>query len=139
MCQGPLQQNQRDANEDGADGGENVVDEIVLGKFQTRGAFAFEVEEPGEIENHGELGNFGGLNADGTETNPAMRGVRLIEEERADKHEHDKAEHTVDDNRLAQLPVIHAHQSEHSRDAENEPDGLAQNKNSRSDRNRARR
>src|SRR5438552_4766005 len=36
-----LQQNQRDANEDGADGGENVVDEIVLGKFQARGAFEF--------------------------------------------------------------------------------------------------
>src|SRR5437016_14668549 len=57
-----------------------------------------------------------------------MRGVRFIEEKCADKHEHDKRERAINDNRLAQLAIVHAHERKHSGNAEDQPDGLAQQK-----------
>ena len=89
---------------------------------------ALQVEEPSQVENYGEIGNFRCLNPDGPKANPAMCGVGIVEEKSADEHEDDEAERAVNDDRFAQLAVVHAHEREHSGDAENQPDGLAQKK-----------
>src|SRR5262249_8324816 len=98
----------------------------LFGEFQPRGGLALEVEEKCQIENDGELGDLRRLNADWSEANPAMRGMGLIEEECADQQEDDEAKRAVNNDWLAEFPVVHAHESEHPDDAEYEPDGLAQ-------------
>ncbi len=70
-----LHEDQTDANENRADSRKNIVKKVFFREFQVRRALAFQVKEPREIQDHGELGDFRWLNADRTETNPAMRGV----------------------------------------------------------------
>src|ERR1700722_1297474 len=70
-----------------SDGGENRLKKIFFVEFHRGGGAAFHVEKPCEIQNDRELGEFRWLDADWTEFNPAMRGVRLVEEEGADQHQ----------------------------------------------------
>src|SRR5579871_1292734 len=121
-----LRKDERDTNENRANGRQNVMQKIFFCKFEMRSGFALEVEEPSEIEDNGKLGDFRRLNADGTEANPAMGCVGFVEEKRPDQKEDDDAERAVDNDGLAEFAVVHAHEREHSGDAKDEPDRLAQ-------------
>src|SRR5579859_8191258 len=95
-----LQKNQSDTNENGANGGKNVVQKIFLAEFEMSGGFALQIKKPRQIQDHGKLGDFRWLNADGAKANPAMRRVGLIEEKCADEHKHNQREGAINDNRL---------------------------------------
>ncbi len=65
----------------------------------------------------------------GAELDPAVRGVRLVEEKRSDEHEQHNANGGAHYGRLAKTAIIGAHQGKHAENAENEPGRLAHQKN----------
>ena len=86
------------------------------------------IQEPREVKNYRQLGQFRWLNPDRAIANPAMCGVRLVQKKSADEQQQNHADGGIDDSRLPQAPVIHAHQGKHSQQAEDQPGGLPHEK-----------
>lgn len=85
---------------------------------------AADFEKPCEIKNYDELGNFGGLEAGRAKPNPAMSGVRAIEEKDAHEKNKDGGDSGEDDFGLAELAVIEIHHGEHGSDADSDAEDL---------------
>src|SRR6266404_1146758 len=85
-----LQQNEHDAHQNRPRGGKNGVQEILFAEFHGGGAAALQVKKPCQIEDDGELRQFGRLNIDRSKFDPAVRGVRFVEEKRSHKHQQDE-------------------------------------------------
>src|SRR5580765_5307121 len=123
-----LNEDEADANQNWSHGREDVMQEISFAELHGGRVTAFEIEEPSEIKNDGQLRDFRWLNADRPEANPTMGGVRLIQEKCTNQHQAHGAHYAVNDDRLAELAVVGAHQHKHSRQAQRQPSGLTQQK-----------
>src|SRR6202521_4338424 len=123
-----LQQNQCDKDQNGTSRWKNRPPEIFLAEFHAGLVAALLIQKPRQIENRGEFRQFRRLDAHRAELDPAMRGVGLVEEKRADEQEQDDANYGIDDRGLSQTPIIRLHQSEHSQKADEKPRGLAEEK-----------
>src|SRR5215813_9662517 len=84
------------------------------------------IQKPRQVKNHGQLRQLRWLDSHRAEANPAMRGVRSVEEKGEDEHQHDDAKHGVNYRGLAEFMIIRAHQNEHSEEADQKPRGLPQ-------------
>src|SRR6202521_1321548 len=123
-----LQQNQCDKDQNGTSRWKNRPPEIFLAEFHAGLVAALVIQKPRQIKNRGEFRQFRRLDAHRAELDPAMRGMRLVEEKRADEQEQDDANYGIDDRGLSQTPIIRLHQSEHSQKADEKPRGLADEK-----------
>src|SRR6202165_666692 len=111
-----LQQNQCDKDQNGTSRWKNSPPEIFLAEFHAGLVAALLIEKPRQIKNRGEFRQFRRLDAHRAELDPAMRGMGLVEEKRADEQEQDDADYGIDNCWLAQTPVVRPHQSEHSQE-----------------------
>ena len=107
------------------------MQEILFVKFHRRSTAPLQIQEPRQIQNDRKLGELGRLNTDGTKPDPAVRGMRLVEEKRSDEHQQDEEDGRVHDRGFAQAAVIRPHQSKHAEQAEKEPRSLPQQKDIR--------
>src|SRR5256884_272885 len=123
-----LQQNQGGKNQNGSSRWKNSLPEIFLAEFHAGLAAALLIQKPRQIKNRGEFRQFRRLDAHRAELDPAMRGMGLVEEKRADEQEQDDRNYGIDDRGFAQTPIVRLHQSEHSQKADEEPCGLTDEK-----------
>ncbi len=120
-----LQHHQPDQHQHRSDRRNNRVLPVVDAKAVRPAAH---LQKPGQIKNHGQLGEFGGLQAGRADANPAMRGVRFIQEENAGQHQQHADQDRENHLRPAQLAVIHVHHGHHRAQPEAQPQKLAQQK-----------
>ena len=66
--------------------------QIVQRNSRLVGARRAQIQKPCQEEDHRELGDLRRLNAQRPEANPAMRGMRIIQEKYADQHQHHEAQ-----------------------------------------------
>ena len=81
------------------------------------------------MQDYRELGQLGGLNADGPESYPTVRGMGFVEEKGADEHKQYDTYRGEHHGGFPQLAIVRAHQRKHPSQADNEPGGLPQEKN----------
>ena len=124
-----LKHDQHHEEENRRNRGENGMQKIFLAEFHFRGGATLQVQKPSEVKDDRELSEFGGLDAHGAELDPAMGGVRLVEEKRSDEHEQHDANGGAHHSGLAKAAIIGAHQGKHAEDTEDEPGRLAQQEN----------
>src|SRR5882762_4573870 len=123
-----LQQNQCDKDQNGSSRRKNRPPEIFLAEFHAGLVSTPLIQKPRQIKNRGEFRQFRRLDAHRAELDPAMGGMGLVEEKRADEQEQDDANYGIDDRGFAQTPIVRLHQGKHPQKADEEPCGLTDEK-----------